>query len=346
MIADSIDRKRLLIAIQFIVGAVIAALAVLSLTGAVAVWHIYLAAILLGSLQALNQPARVAMVADLVDQRTLLDAVAHFNAAVHIGRIIGPPLVGLVIDHWSISAALVINASCYAVSVVAVSRIQTSPRISRPASQPMLRNFVDGLVQIRRSPVLLTVIVLACSWGGFGMSHLAAIPAFAKDQLDSGAYEAGLLFTGVRSRFAGGQRQHHVHGSSLAVPVAAGLPGAVLRRPDVIRVVVQFLGFVGIVRGAGRREPGHRLAPGNHHPPVSLPRRGTRPGHGDSPLHARLPSPGSATVGRRRRLGRLAHFHQHCRRALSAGHVLVRPGEGIGPAPRIRSWGTGRHECW
>ena len=193
MIADSIDRKRLLIAIQFIVGAVITVLAVLSLTGAIAVWHIYLAAILLGSLQALNQPARVAMVADLVDQRTLLDAVAHFNAAVHIGRIIGPPLVGLVIDHWSISAALVINASCYAVSVVAVSRIRTSPRISRPASQPILRNFVDGVVQIRRSPVLLTVIVLACSWGGFGMSHLAAIPAFAKDQLDSGAYEAGLL---------------------------------------------------------------------------------------------------------------------------------------------------------
>ena len=193
MIADSIDRKRLLIAIQFIVGAVIAVLAMLSLTGVIAVWHIYLAAILLGSLQALNQPARVAMVADLVDQRTLLDAVAHFNAAVHIGRIIGPPLVGLVIDHWSISAALVINASCYAVSVVAVSRIQTSPRISRPASQPILRNFADGLVQIWRSPVLLTVIVLACSWGGFGMSHLAAIPAFAKDQLDSGAYEAGLL---------------------------------------------------------------------------------------------------------------------------------------------------------
>ena len=48
MIADSIDRKRLLIAIQFIVGAVIAVLAMLSLTGAIAVWHIYLAAILPG----------------------------------------------------------------------------------------------------------------------------------------------------------------------------------------------------------------------------------------------------------------------------------------------------------
>ena len=89
VIADRIDRKRLLITIQLAVGASISALAALSLTGVVAVWHVYVAAALLGSLQALNQPARVAMVADLVDQRTLLDAVAHFNAAVHIGRIVG-----------------------------------------------------------------------------------------------------------------------------------------------------------------------------------------------------------------------------------------------------------------
>ncbi len=193
VIADIIDRKRLLMAIQFVVGAIISTLAALSITGVIAVWHIYLAAILLGSLQALNQPARVSMVADLVDQRTLLDAVAHSNAAVHIGRIVGPPLVGLVIDHWSISAALLVNGSCYVVSVFAVFMIRVSPRNESRVSQPMLRNFTDGLTQIWRSPVLLTVIVLACSWGGFGMSHLAALPAFAQDQLGADAYQAGLL---------------------------------------------------------------------------------------------------------------------------------------------------------
>ncbi|MCE2501525.1 MAG: MFS transporter [Dehalococcoidia bacterium] len=193
VIADRIDRKRLLMVIQIAVGAAISALAVLSLTDVIAVWHIYLAAVLLGSLQALNQPARVAMVADLVDQRTLLDAVAHFNAAVHIGRIVGPPLVGAVIDHVSISAALLVNASCYVVSVLCVSRIRPGAPSVRPASDPILRNFTDGVVQIWRSPVLLTVLVLACSWGGFGMSHLAIIPAFAKEHLGSGAYGAGLL---------------------------------------------------------------------------------------------------------------------------------------------------------
>ena len=193
VIADRVDRKRLLITIQLVVGASMSALAALSLAGVIAVWHVYVAAALLGSLQALNQPARVAMVADLVDQRTLLDAVAHFNAAVHIGRIVGPPLVGAIIDHWSISAALLANVACYVISVVCVARIRPEPRESRPANQPILRNLTDGMVQIWRSPVLLTVLVLACAWGGFGMSHLAVVPPFAKEHLGTEASGAGLL---------------------------------------------------------------------------------------------------------------------------------------------------------
>ena len=193
VIADRVDRKRLLITIQAVVGVAMLVLAALSLTGVIAVWHVYVAAALLGSLQALNAPARVTMVADLVDQRTLLDAVAHFNAAVHIGRIVGPPLVGAIIDHWSIGAALLANVACYVISVVCVARIRPAPRDSRPASQPILRNFTDGMVQIWRAPVLLTVLVLACAWGGFGMSHLAVIPPFAKEHLGTEASGAGLL---------------------------------------------------------------------------------------------------------------------------------------------------------
>ena len=192
VIADRVDRKRLLLGIQAAVGALIAVLAILSVTDLVAVWHIYLVGTILGVLQALNQPARVAMLSDLVQEGTLLDAVASFNVAVHLGRIGGPPLVGAVIDGWSISAALFMNASFYVVSVLCVSRIRTAPRPPKER-EPLLRNLVEGFVHIRDAPILLTVTVLACSFGGFGMSHLQVIPAFAKEQLGSGAYEAGLL---------------------------------------------------------------------------------------------------------------------------------------------------------
>ena len=195
IIADRMDRKLLLMATQAAVGLVIAALAVLSVFELVVMAYIYVAAILLGVLQGLNQPARVAVLSDLMDQRTLLDAVAHFNAGVHLGRIFGPYMVGEMIDRVGTGPGLFVNAGFYAVSVLFLWWIRTP--LSRPVqvSKSLLRNLVDGLIVIRDTPVLLTVIVVTCSFGGFGMSHLQVIPAFAKEQLSSDAAAAGLLLT-------------------------------------------------------------------------------------------------------------------------------------------------------
>ena len=203
VIADRLNRKYLLIATQAGVGALIAVVAALTLAGAVTVWHIYVAVALLGVLQALNQPARVTTLSDLVGQGALLDAIAQFNAAVHIGRIVGPPVVGLLIDGvpfiaerydiWGTGAGLIANAAFYGASVIFLLPMSWTSSAAAPAREPLFRNFINGLSVIKNSPVLLTVIVLACSFGGFGMSHLQVVPVFAKDQLGSDATRAGLM---------------------------------------------------------------------------------------------------------------------------------------------------------
>ena len=110
VIADRLDRKQLLMVTQTVVGAMIGVLAALTITGQVALWHIYLAAALLGVLQGLNMPARLAMLSDLVGERKLLDAVGQFNAAQHAGRIVGPPIAGVLIDQLGMGVVLVLNA--------------------------------------------------------------------------------------------------------------------------------------------------------------------------------------------------------------------------------------------
>ena len=203
VIADRMNRKYLLMVTQAGVAALIGVMAVLTLAEAITEWHIYLAVALLGVLQALNQPARVTMLSDLVGQGALLDAVAQFNAAVHIGRIIGPPLAGVLIDGppliaqhfdaWGLGTGLAANAVFYGLSVVCLLPISGSFKAAEVSREPLLRNFANGFTAIKHSPVLLTVIVLACSFGGFGMSHLQVIPAFAKDQLAADATQAGLI---------------------------------------------------------------------------------------------------------------------------------------------------------
>ena len=196
IIADRVDRKLLLMVTQTMVGAMIAGLAALTITENVALWHIYLAAALLGVLQALNMPARLAMLADLVGERRLLDAVAHFNAAMHAGRIIGPPMAGVLIDQWGIGLVLFLNGACYGASVLLLTMVRWNFIRPTTARQPLLSHIGDGLSVIRDTPMLLTVLVLTCFFGGFGMAHLQVIPAFAKEMLDSDASDVGLLLLG------------------------------------------------------------------------------------------------------------------------------------------------------
>ena len=136
IIADRLDRKLLLMVTQAMVGAMIAGLAVLTITDSVALWHIYLAAALLGVLQALNMPARLAMLADLVGERRLLDAVAQFNAAQHAGRIVGPPVAGVLIDQWGMGLVLVLNAACYGASVLLLAMVRGTYRHPRRPASP------------------------------------------------------------------------------------------------------------------------------------------------------------------------------------------------------------------
>ena len=211
VIADRLNRKYLLMATQAGVGVVMGLVAALTLTDAIVLWHIYVAVAMLGVLQALNQPARVTMLSDLVGHSSLLDAVAQFSASIHIGRIVGPPLLGMLIDGipgiadlfdiWSIGTGLLANAAFYGFSVLLLIPIRWSSSAEAPAREPLVQNFINGISVIKNTPVLLTVIVLACSFGGFGMSHLQVIPAFAKDQLGSDATRAGvmLLASGIGS---------------------------------------------------------------------------------------------------------------------------------------------------
>jgi len=196
VLADRIDRRYILMATQAIVGGVIAALAFLTIADLVTIWHVYAAAFFMGVVQSLSMPARMTMIGDLVEERSVLDAVAMQSMAVHAGRMVGPPAAGVIIEVWGVGASLAVIAGCYLVSMACVAKVGPLPRSSKPAGQSVFRNFCDGVVYIKRSPIILTVIIITCAFGGFGMSHMQVVPAMAKDVLGTGAAGVGLLFLG------------------------------------------------------------------------------------------------------------------------------------------------------
>ncbi len=196
VIADRFDRRHILMFTQSTVGGVIAALAILTFTGLVSIWHIYAAAVLMGAVQAISMPARMTMIGDLVNRQSILDGVAMQSMAVHAGRMIGPPVAGVIIEVWGVGASLIVIAGCYALGALFVGRIGSIPRSSPDKTQSVFRNCWEGLVYIKHNPMVLTVVMITCAFGGFGMAHQQVVPAMAKDILGSGAAGIGLLLLG------------------------------------------------------------------------------------------------------------------------------------------------------
>ena len=141
-------------------------------------------------------PARTTLIGDLVEENSILDGVALNSAAMQAGSIIGPPLAGVIIEVWGLAASLWVMAGCYVVSVACVAKIGRTRQSDYSARRSVFSDFADGLTYVKNSPFLLTVIVIVCTFGAFGMAHNHIVPAMAKDVLTTGAAGVGLLFLG------------------------------------------------------------------------------------------------------------------------------------------------------
>lgn len=195
IIADRIDRRRLLLAAQSGVAVIILVIATLTVADLVAVWHIYAASFLMGTLHAVNMPTRLAIVVNLVGREDIMNAVVLNSAVLNTGRIVGPAVAGGVIELLDIGSALYLNALCYLMSVGFILLMRDVEQI-RPAQRAnVLRDLWAGLDYFRKTPVVFTVIGMGFAFGFFGMPHIQVMPAFAREALGSGAGEAGLLIT-------------------------------------------------------------------------------------------------------------------------------------------------------
>ena len=197
IIADRADRLRLLISTRLVVSVLVLALAILKITDLVEIWHVYAIMFLLGTVQALNMPARMALVADLVERKDMMNAVALHTMVNQTGQIIGPAMAGGIIELVGIGPTLMVNAGLYLVGIVFLLLIRDLPLRAPAQKATLLGDLQAGLQCIRSTPVLYTVIGIAVAFAFFAMSHRQVLPAFTKEVLDVGAGGTGLLLLGA-----------------------------------------------------------------------------------------------------------------------------------------------------
>lgn len=198
VLADRVDRRRLLVAIQ-VAGATIAALlAILTMSGLVQFWHVLVLAGVAGSVSALGMPAFQAVVSTIVDRDAIGNAVALNSAQFNLGRILGPTLAGAAITAGGLALAFWANALSFVVVaiVLATLRLQGPAAIVRVEAS-MWANLVDGITYVRRDSTARLLVVLSAVPAVFILNYLFLLPVYARDILAVGAAGLGLLTAAI-----------------------------------------------------------------------------------------------------------------------------------------------------
>jgi MFS family permease len=125
VVADRIDKRRLMIALQSVMGVLALALGLLTVTGAVRLWQVYLFALLLGLINAFENPARQTFVLEMVGPRDLRNAVTLNSVLVNAARAVGAAVAGILIATVGIGVCFLLNAVSFVAVVYSLLSMDT-----------------------------------------------------------------------------------------------------------------------------------------------------------------------------------------------------------------------------
>jgi MFS family permease len=196
MIADRVDRRRLLLFTQSCAMLQAVILAVLTLTGVVQVWEIIALALTLGLINAFDIPARQSMTLDMVGKEDLRHAISLNSMMFNLARIVGPTLAGFLVAFVGEGICFALNAASFGAVLTSLVLMRFTPRPTRVNQKPW-REITDGYRYSWSSPQIRVSLLLVAVSTMFGAAYLTLMPAFARDILHRGAEVQGYLMSSI-----------------------------------------------------------------------------------------------------------------------------------------------------
>ena len=197
--ADRFPKRRLLFVTQTIAAVQAFVLAALVLTDTVQLWQIYGLAVLLGIVNAFDNPTRQAFVSDLVGKDHLQNAVALNSSLFNTARIIGPALGGIIISVVGIGQAFLFNGLSFIPVILglAVMRQRDFFLSEQPQRANVFRQVGEGIRYAVQTPKVFLILLTMAVVGTFGYNYNTILPLLAKYVLNAGATGLGLLTSAV-----------------------------------------------------------------------------------------------------------------------------------------------------
>jgi MFS family permease len=193
VLADRMNKRRVMIALQGAMGVQALILGVLTVTGAVRVWEIGVLAALLGLNNAFENPSRQSFMLEMVGTDHLRNAVSLNSVLVNVARTVGPAVAGLLIAGIGVGECFLINAVSFVAVICSLLRMdltELNPTPPQPRARGQLR---EGLSYVRRTPELAVPLLMMGLAGCLTYEFQVSLPVMAKAGLHVGATGFGFM---------------------------------------------------------------------------------------------------------------------------------------------------------
>jgi MFS family permease len=194
VVADRVERRKILLVSQYIQMASAAALTVLVAFGVVHIWEILCLSFVSGFAQAFGGPAYSALIPTLVDREDMPNAIALNSIQFNLAVTVGPALAGITLAHLGEKWCFGLNAVSFLAPVISLSII-TARFLPQKSAETMYKSLLQGFRFIWSQGAMAGIILLAFAMTFLSMPTRTYIPVFVKDIFGRGAETYGNMLS-------------------------------------------------------------------------------------------------------------------------------------------------------
>jgi MFS family permease len=193
IVADRYSRRHIVIATQTASMLLAFALAALTLSGSVRIWHIFVLSALLGTANSFDIPARQSFIVEMVGKRDLMNAIALNSSMFNASRVVGPAIAGLLVAGIGEGWCFFVNGVSFLAVIASLLRMDVKRReVAVQLASPISR-VVEGFRFVIRNPPVHAILILLGVVSVTGMPYTVLMPIFADRILHGGARALGGL---------------------------------------------------------------------------------------------------------------------------------------------------------
>jgi len=197
VIADRVDKRRVIIFMQLAFMIEAFTVSILVWTHVIAVWQVLVLATTLGIASAFDIPMRQSFIVEMVGKDDLMNAIALNSSLFNGARVVGPAIAGLLIGTVGIAWCYFLNGMSYIAVIVGLLMMRL-PYNSQPAKTTSAwTGFREVLTYLRNDRRLRVLMILTAILSVFGFPYISMMPVFARDVLHRGAAGYGALTSSI-----------------------------------------------------------------------------------------------------------------------------------------------------